>query len=87
MEETDKLEEGYLCGSGQRSNRQFHRTLEKQEADVYDLFNAVLEWFNYNQLGYPCRIEPKPNSELVIQMLADDISYNFKVKEDENERT
>jgi len=69
MEELDGLEEGYCCGSAERHNSPFHRTLDKQDADVYDDSGAISVSRGYKMLGYPCKVVPKVSDRRVLEIL------------------
>jgi len=69
MEEIDDLEEGYCCGHSERSNSAFHRTEKIDDADRYDLYDAVITAREYNLDGYPCKIYPEPTQEEIMKVL------------------
>lgn len=69
LEEIGDLEEGWYCGHNQRVNGQFHRTENKEDADVFDDYNAVLICGDFNRLGYPCKIYPKIDYKRMLEII------------------
>lgn len=69
MEEIDELEEGYCCGHSERSNSAFHRTGKIDDADGYELYEAIISAQKYNRDGYPCKIYPEPTQEEIMNVL------------------
>ncbi len=59
MEAVNDLPAGWYCGTGVRQNSVFHRSSDKENADVFDKTNAVLFAAEFRSYGYPCEIFPE----------------------------
>ena len=73
MFELDDLEEGWCCGRGRRSNHQFHRTEVSEDADIYDVTDAVRIAAEYQRYGYPCEVRPKVPAAKQLEILRYDV--------------